>query len=241
MKQLFNNELILDVDRQNQVQVVNNNNERINAHNRQRRRNLMNAKNANGRRSSAARAGGGRRAHQRLSQSVPTRMNRTTTAGSTKSSCATTVTTTTVGVVTGKNCAAILKKNSKAQDGKYTLENVGGQKQLDVYCDMRGGGWTLVFRSMGAHDIDAEDRGAHGDPRLLQKLNGNSAKYSDALINSLKTETTGNKIGFRTFNPRLHLLGIVSMPALVRFLPPNFHADTSIVDDVIYFTRYHIV
>lgn len=47
-----------------------------------------------------------------------------------------------------KSCKEILKHNSSANSGRYTIDpdGLGGTPALDVYCDMKtdGGGWTQI-------------------------------------------------------------------------------------------------
>ncbi len=50
---------------------------------------------------------------------------------------------------TGKTCREILAANGSAADGLYTLDpdGVGPASSFETFCDMTGGGWTLLARS----------------------------------------------------------------------------------------------
>lgn len=47
--------------------------------------------------------------------------------------------------VSGTSCAEILSSNPSAQNGIYEISMGGGT--YDLYCDMSGGGWTVIVQS----------------------------------------------------------------------------------------------
>ncbi len=72
------------------------------------------------------------------------------TTGGIKTQCSFTVTfTSTLGTFDNPacNCLAILEEKPDAGNGEYWLKNckIGNSATLRTYCDMEGGGWTLVW------------------------------------------------------------------------------------------------
>ncbi|MCM2277184.1 MAG: hypothetical protein NDJ89_03845 [Oligoflexia bacterium] len=82
------------------------------------------------------------------------------------------------------SCAALLAWNPESSTGLYSLDpdGTGGRAAFDAYCDMTGGGWTLVARVLGTS-------GAHQNSGAIGTITGPSSssveKLADADINAL--------------------------------------------------------
>lgn len=112
----------------------------------------------------------------------------------------------TVGVTISsspRNCLDILTANPNAASGVYTVDpDLGGAlPSMSVYCDMsnHGGGWTLVLRDDRDGAFQVETTGPFGNVANLSSLNGASAKYSDAVINALRSYTDA-RVTYRSNN-----------------------------------------
>ena len=102
-----------------------------------------------------------------------------------------------------RNCLDILTANPNAASGIYTVDpDLGGAlPAMSVYCDMsnHGGGWTLVLRDDRDGAFQVQNTGSFGNLANLTSLAGASAKYSDAVINALRSHTDA-RITYRTNN-----------------------------------------
>lgn len=112
----------------------------------------------------------------------------------------------TVGVTISsspRNCLDILTANPNAASGVYTVDpDLGGAlPSMSVYCDMsnHGGGWTLVLRDDRDGAFQVETTGSFGNVANLSSLTGASAKYSDAVINALRSYTDA-RVTYRSNN-----------------------------------------
>ena len=112
----------------------------------------------------------------------------------------------TVGVTISsslRNCLDILTANPNAASGVYTVDpDLGGAlPSMSVYCDMsnHGGGWTLVLRDDRDGAFQVETTGPFGNVANLSSLTGASAKYSDAVINALRSYTDA-RVTYRSNN-----------------------------------------
>lgn len=112
----------------------------------------------------------------------------------------------TVGVTISsspRNCLDILTANPNAASGVYTVDpDLGGAlPSMSVYCDMsnHGGGWTLVLRDDRDGAFQVETTGSFGNVANLSSLTGASAKYSDAVINALRSHTDA-RVTYRSNN-----------------------------------------
>ena len=85
----------------------------------------------------------------------------------------------------GTSCATILKANSAAKSGLYTIKPVASGQTYKVYCDMvaNGGGWTRVVNIRSNSIAHGDNTGAYGDV----SVDAQAAKLSDAAINALST------------------------------------------------------
>ncbi|MGV2871285.1 fibrinogen-like YCDxxxxGGGW domain-containing protein [Colwellia sp. E150_009] len=95
-----------------------------------------------------------------------------------------------VGAGYYKSCNEILINNPAAQDGHYTIQP-GTPGIITVYCDMEfSGGWTLVMRGKEG-DIPSNWSTSTASINVANdnSPSGNTFKFSDDLINYLKTES----------------------------------------------------
>ena len=102
-----------------------------------------------------------------------------------------------------RNCLDVLTANPNAGSGVYTVDpDLGGAlPSMSVYCDMsnHGGGWTLVLRDDRDGAFQVENTGSFGNLANLTSLSGASAKYSDAVINALRSYTDA-RVTYRSNN-----------------------------------------
>lgn len=105
-----------------------------------------------------------------------------------------------------KNCQAWKEINPAAASGVYTVDpdGEGELSSVQAYCDMDTAdvGWTLVFRDSLDSVLINNNLGTGGSIFWLQVLVGPSAKFSDALMNALRT-SSGEEMTWRVTSPSL--------------------------------------
>lgn len=94
----------------------------------------------------------------------------------------------------GLSCYHIKLGDPSATDGTYWLQPNGAVGLFEAYCDMAGGGWTLVARMTIAGQQTHYNTGAvnvAGTGAVMPSTSG-TAKFSDAQINAVRTASPYN-------------------------------------------------
>lgn len=94
------------------------------------------------------------------------------------------------------SCKAILAAEPGSQDGVYYVDPLGAGA-TPVWCDMSGGGWTLVYRGTNAAGTNeggtVNTAEAFGTTPILPTSSGQS-KLSDAMINAMRSGAVANDL-----------------------------------------------
>src|SRR5262249_5931137 len=112
---------------------------------------------------------------------------------------------------TGPSCKAIRDAGKSAGDGAYTIDpdGAGGEAPVAVYCDMTGGGWTLVLKTDGsstAHYPDAAGNSGALAPRRPDTV----AKLSDAsirLVQAVSSAAAETRVETPSFSTQVYMRG----------------------------------
>lgn len=77
------------------------------------------------------------------------------------------------------SCKEILESNSGSLDGVYTINK--GSEETDVYCDMSGGGWTLLDNFVNDETVNDKYGAAYGSSKIYNIDLLNQAGYTTYL------------------------------------------------------------
>lgn len=80
------------------------------------------------------------------------------------------------------SCKEILERDSGSSDGIYTINK--GSGETDVYCDMLGGGWTLLDNFVNDESVNDKYGAAYGSSKIYNIDLLNQAGYTTYLNRS---------------------------------------------------------